>query len=88
MRKTVIVMAGLLSGCGLPAPPLPVLAMAPTTYRTVSYYDTHLLERDQAKAWCDDNPAAYAGGLAAKYPSCNSASQSSTHSFQHKMGWR
>jgi hypothetical protein len=92
MRKAMVILAAgmpcVLAGCDLPGLDQPVLAVAPTTYHTVAYYDTHPLERDQAKAWCDNNPAAYTGGLATKYPSCNSASISAIHAFDHKMGWQ
>lgn len=84
MRK-VVAMASvlLLAGCDLPAFDLPVVARKPVTYHTVSYYDSHPMERDQTNAWCGDNP-----GLASGTPTCGNADQSGINAFNHKMGWR
>ncbi len=87
--RTAIIIGSLcfLTGCDLPTLDLPVLAVAPTTYHDVRYYDAHPVERAQTKAWCDNNPAAYTGGMAAKYPSCDSAITSNIHAWHRKMGW-
>lgn len=81
MSKTLA--AGLLlalAGCDLQIPVLPV---APNTYHPVAYYDMNPVARDQANAWCHDNP-----GLATKIPSCDSADISGIHAFNHSMGWK
>lgn len=82
MRKLIIGLALGLSGCNLPT--LPNFGgVAPTAYHDVRYYDMHPTERDQANAWCANNP-----GLATKLPSCDSADTSDVHAWHHKMGWR
>jgi hypothetical protein len=70
----------VLAGCDLP--PLPTLAVKPTAYHTVSYYDAHPLERDQTNAWCGDNT-----GRAASIPTCGNADQAGINAFNRKMGW-
>lgn len=87
MRKVIVTLAvglaGILAGCDLP--PLDkqsVLAVTPTSYHTVSYYDSHPMERDQTNAWCGDNP-----GLAVKIPTCGNADQSGINAFNRKMGF-
>lgn len=82
MRKVIVMLAAgsVLSGCA--ALDFPALPIAPIGYHPVSYYDAHTLERDQANAWCHDNP-----GLAGKNPSCDSADISGIHAFNHKMGF-
>jgi hypothetical protein len=81
-RVAVLSITVLLAGCDLPAFDLPTLAVKPTTYHTVAYYDTHALERDQANAWCGNNP-----GLATGVASCASADQAGANAFNRKMGW-
>lgn len=80
---TVAGMLCTLAGCEPPiiVPPH-VMAMAPSHYHDVAYYDTHPLERSQTNAWCSNNP-----GLAAKTPSCDSADTSGIHAWHRKMGW-
>lgn len=84
MNKVIAVSsAGLLcclSGCDLPV--INPLAVRPTTYHDVSYYDTHSFERGQTNAWCRDNP-----GLATRIPNCDSADTSDIHAWHRKMGW-
>jgi hypothetical protein len=70
-----------LAGCDLPMPSQ-VVAVAPTTYHDVSYYDAHPVERDQTNAWCRNNP-----GLAKNVPSCDSADTSDIHAWNRQMGW-
>jgi hypothetical protein len=69
-----------LAGCDLPV--LPTLAVAPTSYHDVHYYDARPLERNRANAWCGNNP-----GLAAKVPSCDSADTSDIRAWNRKMGF-
>jgi len=78
MLKIASAITLCLAGCDLP--PLPVTPKAPTAYHTVSYYDLNTLERDQTKAWCDDNP-----GLATKVASCDSADTSSEHAWLRSL---
>jgi hypothetical protein len=81
-RVAVLSITVLLAGCDLPAFDAPVLAVAPTTYHTVSYYNSHPLERDQTNAWCGNNP-----GLASSIPTCGNADQSAILAFNRKMGF-
>jgi hypothetical protein len=71
-----------LAGCDMLPLDLPTLAVKPAVYHTVSYYDSHALERDQTNAWCGDNP-----GLASKIPTCDNADQAKINAFNRKMGW-
>jgi hypothetical protein len=83
MRK--ILAAGMLcalAGCDQPVP-ANVLAVAPTTYHDVAYYNANPLERSQTISWCRNNP-----GLAAKIPSCESADTSGRQAWHHQMGWQ
>jgi hypothetical protein len=81
----IVLASGLLcalAGCDLPPlPTSPPVAVAPTTYHDVAYYDIHTVERTQTRAWCSDNP-----GLASKSPSCDSANTSARHARYHAMG--
>jgi hypothetical protein len=83
MRNVVFAAISLcaLAGCDMVPIDPPVMAVAPTTYHDVAYYDANPLARNQANAWCHDNP-----GLAAKVPSCESADESSIHAWNSKMG--
>ncbi len=86
MRLISIPVAGILcalAGCDLPLVDQHIMAVAPTAYHTVAYYDSHPLERRQADAWCTNNP-----GLATKIPSCDSADVSSINAWHHEMGWK
>ena len=86
MRKLISILATgtlfALAGCDLPPPPA-ALAVAPTTYHDVAYYDAHPLQRSQTNSWCLNNP-----GLAAKIPSCDSADTSGIKAWHHEMGWK
>jgi hypothetical protein len=83
MRKIIMSMftTCMLSGFQLPNLETPTLAVRPTAYHTVSFYDVHGMERDQANAWCHDDP-----GLAEKVPSCANADISGIHAWNRKMG--
>jgi hypothetical protein len=85
MNRVIAISAalGVLAGCTLPPLDQNVVAVAPTTYHSVSYYDANPLARAQANAWCHDNP-----GLATKVPSCDSADESGIHAWNHQMGWK
>lgn len=85
MRKVMmlaVALPSLLAGCDLPQLNLPVLAVAPNAYHTVSYYDAHPMERDQTNAWCNDN-----AGMATKIPTCGNADQAGINAFNRKMGF-
>jgi hypothetical protein len=86
MYRIAIAAAALcsLAGCDLLPLDLPTLTLAvkPTTYHTVSYFDAHPVERDQTNAWCGNNP-----GLAVNIPTCDNADQAGINAFNRKMGW-
>lgn len=83
MRKILVIgVLCALTGCDIPVVDNSVLAIAPTTYHDVAYYDLHPIERRQTTAWCGNNP-----GLAAKIPSCDSADTSGIHAWHRQMGW-
>ena len=83
MRKVMAIgVLCCLAGCDLPVLS-EVVPVKPTTYHDVAYYDLNPLARDQANAWCHDNP-----GLATKVPSCDSADISGIHAWNHQMGWK
>lgn len=69
-----------LSGCDLPV--ANIIAIKPSVYHDVLYYDSHPMERDQTNAWCGDNP-----GMAAKIPTCGNADQAGINAFNRKMGF-
>lgn len=79
------IMAGIFALClafGLAGCDLPPLAVKPTAYHDVSYYNANPIERDRTNAWCGNNP-----GLAVKIPSCDSADTSGIHAWHRKMGF-
>jgi hypothetical protein len=83
MRRIIAVAAvTLLAGCDLPPLDLPVLAVKPTVYHTISYYDAHPMERDQTNAWCHDN-----AGLATRIPTCSNADEAGIRAINRKMGF-
>lgn len=82
--RNIIAVAGLctMAGCDMPTIPDGVLAVAPSAYHDVAYYDRHPFERKQTNSWCGNNP-----GLATKIPSCDSADTSGIHAWHRQMGW-
>jgi hypothetical protein len=56
------------------------VAVKPGVYHDVPYYEANPFERQQAVAWCSNNP-----GLQDKNPSCDSAFTARRHAWHREL---